>query len=260
MSIRAKKSFGQNFLRDDSVATRIVEALDLSENDTVIEIGPGTGALTRYLSEKAGRVVAIEFDRDLISELERRFSGSGRFELINEDALHLVLSRFDIGRLKIVANLPYNVATPILQRLALQREYISTMVLMFQREVADRVTAALGSKERGYLSVLSENAFDVERLFDVAPTAFVPVPKVWSSVVRLVPRPKEPDEAALLSLVSAGFMHRRKTMLNNLRSLFENAVDVLKEAGIDPTRRAETLALGEWKALFLATKKAGTSK
>lgn len=258
--MRAKKSLGQNFLRDGSVVTRIVDALQLSTADTVVEIGPGTGALTGCLVERAGKVIAVEFDRDLIPELSRQFAGAGNFELLNEDALNLDLSQHNEMKVKVVANLPYNVAMPILQRLALQRERIASMVLMFQREVAERITAAVGSKERGYLSVLSENAFDVERLFDVAPTAFVPVPKVWTSVVRLVPRPKEPDEAALLSLVSAGFMHRRKTMLNNLRSLFENAADVLKEAGIDPTRRAETLALGEWKALFLATKKAGTSK
>ncbi len=253
--MRAKKSLGQNFLHDESVVERIIGSLDLDTTDTVIEIGPGTGALTRHLIEHAGRVIAIEFDRDLIPGLDRQFGHVDSLELINEDALKLDLSRFGGGKVKVVANLPYNIATPILQRLALQRARIGMMVLMFQREVAERITAAVGSKQRGYLSVLAGNAFDVERMFDVPPTAFVPVPRVWSSVVRLFPKPLEQDESELLELVSAGFMHRRKTLLNNLKGVFENAADVLNGAGIDPSRRAETLTLGEWKGLF--DKKAG---
>lgn len=253
--MRAKKSLGQNFLHDESVVERIVGSLYLDKTDPVLEIGPGTGALTRCLVEQAGRVIAVEFDRDLILELDRQFGGGDSFQLVNEDALQLDLSRFGDRRLKVVANLPYNIATPILQRLARQREHIATIVLMFQREVADRITAGVGSKERGYFSVLAENAFEVERLFDVPPTAFVPLPKVWSSVVRLVPRPIEPDEGDLLRLVSTGFMHRRKTLLNNLKLMFENAGDVLNGVGIDSSRRAETLTLGEWKALFTALKK-----
>lgn len=255
--MRAKKSLGQNFLHDESVVERIIGSLDLATTDIVIEIGPGTGALTRHLVEHAGKVIAIEFDRDLIPDLDRQFGRVVTFELINEDALLLDLSRFGDGKLKVVANLPYNIATPILQRLALQRERIATMVLMFQREVADRITAGVGSKVRGYLSVLAENAFDVEWLFDVPPTAFVPVPKVWSSVVRLAPKPIEAHESELLKLVSAGFMHRRKTLLNNLRGLLENAADVLNGVDIDPTRRAETLTLDEWKALFAVVKSRG---
>lgn len=248
--MRAKKSLGQNFLRDESVVRRIVDALDLTERDTVVEIGPGTGALTRHLIERAGRIIAVEFDRDLITGLEREFGRSGKFELVNADALQLDLDRLSDDKVKVIGNLPYNVATPILQRLAAQRENLAAMVLMFQREVVERITAEPGTKQRGYLSVLSQNAFAAEKLFDVAPTAFAPVPKVWSSVVRFIPKPATPDEAVFLRLVSIAFAHKRKTLLNNLKVSVPHATDAIAAAGIDGIRRAETLSLDEWRSLF----------
>ncbi len=256
--MKAKKRLGQNFLRDAAVARRIVNALDLSAADTVVEIGPGTGALTEYLIESDANVIAVEFDRDLIAELQHRFCSANNFSLINADALRLDLADLGGEKIKIAANLPYNIATPILQQLAGGRENIAALVLMFQREVVDRIIAEPATSPRGYLSVLAQNAFEAERLFDVPPSAFSPVPKVWSSVVRLTPKQTAADEADFLHLVSVAFAHKRKTLLNNLKTAFLHAADALAAAGIDASRRAETLTLEEWRFLFAAIKKAGT--
>jgi 16S rRNA (adenine1518-N6/adenine1519-N6)-dimethyltransferase len=151
---------------------------------------------------------------------------------------------------KLVANLPYNISTPILQRLIDQRKVFSRLILMFQREVVERITATPGGKQRGFLSVLVEDAFNVERLFDVSPRAFVPVPKVWSSVVKLEPRASTvSDHAALRRLLSLAFGQKRKTLLNNLKLGMPDAAGVLLTADIDGRRRAETLTLDEWARL-----------
>lgn len=249
--MRAKKSLGQNFLRDETVINRIVDALDLQDDETVLEIGPGRGALTQRLLEDAGTVIAIEFDRDMISLLRERFGSLGNFELIDDDALNIVLA--DIlkttggGQIKLVANLPYNISTPILQRLIDQRHLFSRIVLMFQREVVKRITASPGGKERGFLSVLVENAFHTECLFDVSPQAFQPVPKVWSSVVRLTPKKSAvSDEALFRKIISVSFSQKRKNILNNLKPAFADASVLLERSGIDGRRRAETLTLQEW--------------
>ena len=250
--MRAKKSLGQNFLRDQSVVERIVGALGLTKDDIVIEIGPGQGALTKTLLEKAGRVVAIEFDRDLMSPLRVQFHSSDNFELVNADALSFDFTEYysDGKKLKLVANLPYNISTPILQRLIEQRHVFSSIVLMFQREVVERITAKPGNKERGFLSVLVEAAFETENLFDVPPQAFQPVPKVWSGVVRLTPKASEvTDHAAFRKVLSCSFAQKRKTILNNLKGIFEDAADILFAAEIEPIRRAETLTLIEWRKL-----------
>jgi len=250
--MRAKKSLGQNFLRDPNVIERIVGALDLTKDDVVIEIGPGQGALTETLLEKAGRVVAIEFDRDLISPLRVQFHSTDNFELVNADALSIDLSLFftEGKKLKLVANLPYNISTPILQRLIDQRHLFETIVLMFQREVVERITATPGKKERGFLSVLVEDAFETEHLFDVEPQAFVPIPKVWSGVVRLEPKSSAvSDPTSFRRLLSSSFAQKRKTIYNNLKCVFDNASAILLASDIDPTRRAETLTLDEWRKL-----------
>jgi len=253
--MRAKKSLGQNFLRDDGVIGRIISSLRLTGSETVIEIGPGQGALTTTLLERANRVIAIEFDRDMVAFLERRFEGTPRLQLLQADALNVDYSAIlPAGPpVKLVANLPYNVSTPILQSVAAQRHHFSDIVLMFQREVVERITAKAGGKERGYLSVIVEEAFETENLFDVAPTAFVPVPKVWSAVVRLIPKsPADVDHKLFRRLVSIGFAQKRKTILNNLRPVVEGAAERLSAAGIDPIRRAETLTLDEWLDLTRA--------
>lgn len=267
----AKKSFGQNFLVDHSYISKIIAALELTKDDLVIEIGPGRGALTEKLIEQAGKVIAIELDRDLVPLIKEQFTFADNFQVIEQDALKvdfsdLIASEAAYPKAKLVANLPYNISTAILQRLIEHREVFSEMVLMFQREVVDRIAARPGDSERGYLSVIVEAALEVENLFDVPPEAFKPAPKVWSSVAKLTPisRPimNEVPFKSLELIVSAAFKQKRKTILNNLKSLkqievnFPNgAAGLLVESGIDPSRRAETLTSDEWLGLTLILEK-----
>ncbi|HXI61056.1 MAG TPA: 16S rRNA (adenine(1518)-N(6)/adenine(1519)-N(6))-dimethyltransferase RsmA [Pyrinomonadaceae bacterium] len=264
----AKRRFGQNFLVDRNVVDRIIAAVNPQTDQTIIEIGPGRGALTSLLIEKAKRVVAIEFDRDLVAQLRSKFSTSANFELIEADALTVDFCSAiqPAPSARVVANLPYNIATAILQRLIEQRHCLTDMTLMLQREVVDRITAAAGSSDRGYLSVFVEAYCQTEKLFDVAPQAFRPAPKVWSTVVNLRVRKNiaidVKNEKLLWQVVSAGFAHPRKTILNNLREAPEAIQELLKkrggasivlcEAGLPPLRRAETFALEEWALLVNA--------
>jgi 16S rRNA (adenine1518-N6/adenine1519-N6)-dimethyltransferase len=249
--VRAKKSLGQNFLIDQIAIDRIVDAVDPRTEDHVIEIGPGHGALTGRLLERGCRVTAIEFDRELIPVLEQRFSSNGRFRLVHKDILNTDLA--DLANdtpAKLVGNLPYNISTPILQRIIVQRASLASMVLMFQREVVKRMTAAPGEKDRGYLTVLVEAAFEVETLFTLPPSSFRPAPKVWSSVVRLLPKPINTRLEEDLKLVAAtAFRQKRKTIINNLKQQFPMAEAALSAAAIDTGRRAETLTMDEWRLL-----------
>lgn len=248
----AKRSLGQNFLRDSSVIDRIVRELGPISDQTVLEIGPGRGALTEKLIDAAAKVIAVEFDRDMVSILKERFSKRSNLTVISADALAFDYSTLQVGEvpLKLAANLPYNISTPILQTLAAQRQFFSCFVLMFQREVVDRITAVPGRKDRGFLSVVVEDAFETEHLFDVPPAAFDPMPKVWSSVVKLTPKPiSDVDPLLFRSVVSASFGQKRKTLLNNLKKFIAEADQILGWAGIDGRRRAETLTLDEWRTL-----------
>src|SRR2546430_5562476 len=258
-SFHPSKRLGQNFLIDQRIIHRIINALEVRADETIIEIGPGRGALTAPLLEKAGRLVAIEFDRNLIPLLTERFSAKKNFELVQSDAL--VTNICDVIRpaiqARIVANLPYNISTAILQRLIEQRDCLTEMVLMLQKEVVERITAPAGSTERGYLSVFVEAYCETEKLFEVAPNSFRPAPKVWSSVLKLLVRPRLApdiqDEKLLWQIVSAGFAQRRKTILNNLRNASPPLAElitshggasiVLCQAEVDLQRRAETLSL-----------------
>jgi 16S rRNA (adenine1518-N6/adenine1519-N6)-dimethyltransferase len=264
------KRLGQNFLVDKRVIERIVSALHPRPDETIIEIGPGQGALTASLLDSAGQLVAVEFDRNLIPILEDRFGSKNNFRLVHSDALVTEFCEViePATHARVVANLPYNIATAILQRLIEQRRCLTEMVLMLQKEVVDRITAPPGSKERGFLSVLVEAYCEREKLFDVGPGSFRPAPKIWSSVIRLTPKPElglaVKDEKLLWQVVSAGFAQRRKTILNNLRSapspLQEKvrsqggASIVLCQAAVDLQRRAETLTLGEWTRIASAFK------
>ena len=247
----AKKSFGQNFLVDPKYIGRIIDALALTEGDTVVEIGAGRGALTQILLEKTAKVFAIEFDRDLVPVLREQFGSHTNFELVDADALSLDFTELlpRDAKAKLVANLPYNISTAILQRLIEHRWAFSEMVLMFQREVVHRITANPGNKERGFLTLLVESSFNAVKLFDVPGSAFKPVPAVTSSVLRLVPIENHiVNEDIFRKIVSQGFMQKRKTLSNNFRSTMPNANQIMEGAGIDPNRRAETLALSEWIA------------
>jgi 16S rRNA (adenine1518-N6/adenine1519-N6)-dimethyltransferase len=261
---RAKKRLGQNFLVDENYARRIVRALAPRADETVLEIGSGRGALTSVLLESSAQIVAVEFDRELAPLLRGRFGARENFKLVEADALEAdFCAAIEPARsARVIANLPYNISTAILQRLIEQRRCITEMVLMLQREVVERITAPPGSTERGYLTVLVEAFCATEALFDVTPEAFRPTPKVWSTVARLRLREsplREVDERVFLRIVSAGFAQKRKTILNNLRSAPEEsdalveaaggAASVLEAAGLDPQRRAETLTLAEWVRL-----------
>lgn len=264
----AKKSFGQNFLIDENYIAKIIDALNPKEGEIIIEIGPGRGALTESLIESGAQVIAIELERDMIAVLRQRFGKQDNFKLVEADALQVdfneaINSQFEVENpksTKLVANLPFNISTAILQKLIEQRETFSEMILMFQREVVERITAKAGNSERGFLSVLVEAYLQADKLFDVPPKAFSPAPKVWSSVVRL--KPKETIEIAdhkmFRKIISAAFRQRRKTIYNNLKG-FSPDFDLktwLEKSRIDASRRAETLTLEEWNCL--AKQKAGS--
>ena len=256
------KRLGQHFLRDQRTIERIIEALNPKADETIIEIGPGTGALTATLVERAGRVVAVEFDNKLAPLLSDRFAEAANFRLVMADALttDFCAEILPVSSARLVANLPYNISTAILQRLISQRACLEEMVLMLQREVVERVLAPPGTSDRGFISVLVEAYCETEKLFDVAPGAFRPPPKVWSSVMRVQFRPRintdVADEELLWNTVSAGFAQKRKTILNNLRNSAGRLQETLKrnggasivlcKAGVDVQRRAETLTVEEW--------------
>ncbi|MDQ3474280.1 MAG: 16S rRNA (adenine(1518)-N(6)/adenine(1519)-N(6))-dimethyltransferase RsmA [Acidobacteriota bacterium] len=261
---RPSKSLGQNFLINEGVVSRIIDELSPTNKETIIEIGPGRGALTSQLLEKAGLVIAIEFDRHLVPLLKETFATRENFRLLAADALAVDFCSLiqPATHARVVANLPYNIATAILQRLIAQRICITEMVLMLQKEVVDRLIALPGSKERGYISVFVEAYCETEKLFDVAPGSFRPAPKVWSSVIRLRLKQQAAlakNENLLWQLVSAGFAQRRKTILNNLRGAPTHLLELIKRHGgasiilcqaeIDLQRRAETLTFDEWLRL-----------
>lgn len=260
------KRFGQHFLRDKRTIQRIIEALAPTRDETIVEIGPGTGALTAQLIERTGRVIAVEFDHKLAPLLNEQFGSFPNFKLVMADALTTDFCREiePAQQARLVANLPYNISTAILQRLIEQRACLTEMVVMLQREVVERIMAPPGSSDRGFLSVLMEAYCEIEKLFDVGPGAFRPPPKVWSSVIRLSFRtePLEVDEALFWETVSRGFSQKRKTILNNLRQATGNFADVLKRNGgasivlckadVELKRRAETLTIDEWSRIVRA--------
>jgi 16S rRNA (adenine1518-N6/adenine1519-N6)-dimethyltransferase len=259
------KRLGQHFLRDQRTINRIIEALAPKPDETIVEIGPGTGALTSVLVERAGRLIAVEFDSKLTPLLNELFGSFPNFKLVMADALAVDFCAeiLPARTARLVANLPYNISTAILQRLIAQRACFDEMVLMLQREVVERVLAPAGTSDRGFISVLVEAYCEAEKLFDVAPGAFRPPPKVWSSVMRVKFRPRvNTDDALLWQVVSAGFAQKRKTILNNLRHTSGRLQEILKrnggasivlcKANVELQRRAETLTLEEWGKIVQA--------
>lgn len=267
--MRAKRSLGQNFLVDPNIQRRIVAALDLGPGDEVLEIGPGTGALTRHLAEQAGRVVAIEKDDDLAAALRSEFEGTPNVTIVHGDALEADLRALvhDPDRVKVVGNIPYNITSPLLFHLLESGLHAERIVVMVQREVADRILAAPGEKAYGALSVGVRTAADARRLFHVGRAAFRPVPDVDSTVLLITPhRPPRltpAEQADLRTLTRTAFGWRRKQLQKILRSAEEYQVDpaelerVADETGIGLDRRPETLSPDEFITLSRALRMRG---
>ncbi len=257
--MRAKKSLGQNWLIDRRYAERIVDAISPELTDLVVEIGPGPGALTDLIVPRSGHTLAIELDHRMREPLETRH-GRDRLTVVEANALDVDISKLvaetravrpEIERVRVAANLPYYISTPVVAHVIAHRGVVFDATLMLQREVVERLTASSGGKDYGSLTVFVATYCRAERLFDVPAGAFRPAPKVTSSVVRLLMRDHPAvtvrDEDLYFRIVRAAFAQRRKTLENNLSAAGWR--DIAASAGIDPRRRAETLELEEFAAL-----------
>jgi 16S rRNA (adenine1518-N6/adenine1519-N6)-dimethyltransferase len=250
--ILARKRFGQHFLHDRGVLERIVAAIDPKPDQSLVEIGPGRGALTELLAGRCRTLDAVEIDRDLAAWLRQRYAGAAGFQLHEADALEFdfaALARLRGVRLRVIGNLPYNISTPLLFHVAAAHEHIDDLHVMLQKEVIDRIVAAPGSGEYGRLTVMLAPWIEARHLFDVGPGAFTPAPRVWSAVAALKVR-REPAFAVphtFARTVSAAFSQRRKTLRNALRSLMD--AESIAAAGIDPGARPETLSPAQFAAL-----------
>ena len=252
----AKKSLGQNFLLDLNLTARVARAGGSLDGVTVVEVGPGPGGLTRaLLAEGARRVIAIERDDRAINALQEIAARyPGRIDIVPGDALEFnARAHLSFERARVIANLPYNIATPLLIGWLSESwpPWYDSLVLMFQREVAERIVATSGSKAYGRLAVLAGWRTEAKIMFDVAPTAFVPPPKVTSSVVRLIPRakPLACDANALQRVTKAAFGQRRKMLRQSLKSVGVDTLTLLAEACIEPTVRAEEIPVEGFVAL-----------
>jgi len=246
---RARKRFGQNFLHDKAVISRIVSAIRPEVGQRLVEIGPGQGAITKEILKQIKNMDVIELDRDLIEPLARTLGELGEVRIHNKDAMKFDYVDLAGGdRLRVVGNLPYNISTPILFHLLSQAECIEDMHFMLQKEVVDRMAAPPGNKTYGKLSVMLQVWCEIEHLFDIHPGAFNPAPKVNSAFVRLIPRPAPiapvTDNRVLEQVVTSAFSQRRKTLRNSLRKLID--AEALESLGINPTLRAERLTLEEF--------------
>lgn len=255
----ARKRLGQHFLLDLNLTRRIARAAAPLDKGLVVEVGPGPGGLTRaLLLEGAERVVAIEIDSRAVAALKELQAVAGnRLEVVEADALKIDLATLGPPPRRIVANLPYNVSTALLIGWLHQADQICDMILMFQKEVGDRLAAQPRSKDYGRLSVLAQHVCTVQRLFDVAPSAFVPPPKVVSSVVRLRPRSEGrlADLRPLERVTASAFGQRRKMLRSSLAGVFASPQEVLEELGIPPTARAEELSVADFVRLAQALDK-----
>ena len=258
--MRARKSLGQNFLLDLNLAARIARGAGPLEGVTVIEIGPGPGGLTRaLLALGAKRVIAVERDRRCVAALEEILPHfAGRLTIVQADAIEFdAKSYLGRGPVRVVGNLPFNIATALLVSWLSAEPWppwYEALLLTFQREVAERIVAAPGSKQYGRLSVLAQWRAEPRVLFEIARSAFVPPPKVTSAVVRFVPRaaPLPCDRTALERVTEAAFGQRRKMLRQSLRSLGRDPAPLLAAAGIDPTARAEDIPVAGFAALARA--------
>ncbi|MGN7388801.1 16S rRNA (adenine(1518)-N(6)/adenine(1519)-N(6))-dimethyltransferase RsmA [Sporosarcina sp. SAFN-015] len=258
-----KKSLGQNFLIDPNILRNIVSHAELTDKTGVIEIGPGIGALTEHLARTAGKVVAFEIDGRLLPVLEDTLSPYNNVTIINQDVLEADLNKIveeqfsEYDDIVVVANLPYYVTTPIIMKFLLGKVPIRGMVIMMQKEVADRITASPGTKAYGSLSIAVQYYMDAEVSMIVPKTVFIPQPNVESAVLKLTKKTKPPveviDEDFLFEVARGSFVQRRKTLLNNLQSSLpdgkakkEQILEAFERIGMDPGRRGETLSIKEF--------------
>ena len=255
---RPRKRFGQHFLNDQTVIVRIVEALHSRPGEILCEIGPGRGALSDRLAALDNELHLVEIDRDLVPLLQKRYAAQSNIHIHEQDSLTLALENLHAARrVVMVGNLPYNISTALMIHLLAQRERIDRMVFMVQKEVALRLTASPGSKNYGRLTVMMNRVFESEFIFDVAPEAFTPPPKVWSSVVAFKPRPaplgSTVDEDAFSALVRQAFSQRRKTLRNTLKGLCSESL--IEQAGLDPMVRPEQVSVASFVELAALAKK-----
>lgn len=261
-----KKSLGQNFLIDPNILRNIVGHADLTKDSAAIEIGPGIGALTEHLARAAGKVVAFEIDQRLLPVLEDTLSPYDNVEIVHSDILEADVKQLFVEKLEnykdvmVVANLPYYVTTPILLKLLMDRLPIRGMVVMMQKEVADRITAKPGTKAYGSLSIAIQYYMKAEVAMIVPKAVFMPQPNVESAVIKLTRHETPPvhvmDEDFLFQVSRGSFVQRRKTIINNLQSSLPNGkqkkeliLQSLEKVGINPTRRGETLSIEEFGRL-----------
>ena len=262
--IHANKSLGQNFLINEEVINQIIEKAEIDENDLVIEIGPGLGTLTSRLLEKAGKVICVELDDRMITILNDRFKLYNNFELIHDDILKVDLNKIinenllennNINKIKIVANLPYYITTPIIMKLLEEKLNITSITVMIQKEVADRLIAVPGEKNAGAITYSVYYYAEAEKVLDVANNSFIPEPSVTSTVIKLNIR-KEPviqinDEKLMFKIIKQAFMQRRKTLVNALSNMDivkskEEIVKVLEDLNINTKVRGEALTIEQY--------------
>ena len=257
-----RKSFGQNFLIDSNVVKKITDAADIKDDDVVLEIGPGIGTLTQHLAYAAGKVIAVEIDNRLIPILEETLAPYDNIELINEDILKLDLDELltthkGSGRIKVIANLPYYVTTPVVTELLERSTLIESLTVMVQKEVAQRMDASAGTKDYGALTLAVRYYSEPHKITDVSPNCFMPRPDVTSAVIQLNIKKERitvADEKLMFKIIKASFGQRRKTLLNSLKNSDiaiskEQWESILERAGISAGVRGETLSLEDFARL-----------
>ena len=261
--IKANKALGQNFLIDDNTVQTIVDSSEITKEDLVIEIGPGLGTLTKYLLEKAGKVICVEIDKKMINILQDRFSLYDNFEILNQDILKVDLKDLikqnkqngEIEKVKVVANLPYYITTPIIMKLLEEELELESITVMIQKEVADRLVAIPGKKNAGAITYSVYYYSVAEEVLEVPNNCFIPEPEVTSKVIKLNIRNNPPidvkDKKLMFKIIKFAFMQRRKTLLNSLTNakVFSNkqeGIEILNELGVDENIRAEKLTLQDF--------------
>lgn len=275
--IKANKSLGQNFLIREEVVEKIVESSQIGEEDLVIEIGPGLGTLTKELLEKAGKVICVELDTKMIGILEDRFSLYSNFEVLNQDILKVDLKKLiqeekernGWRAVKIVANLPYYITTPIIMKLLEEELDLESITVMIQKEVANRLIAVPGQKETGAITYSVYYYSEAEGILEVPNDSFIPEPEVTSKVIKLTIRKQEPvqvkDKKMMFQIIKSAFMQRRKTLLNSLTNtkVFANkeeGIKILEELNLKENIRAEKLTLQDFANITNQILEKGISK